>query len=81
MRQWVPIFWALALGATMAACKSESARGNDSSAPGIAAKSAVSAQLPVKEDFEEEATETITEDNLEASLSALEKEIGEDAER
>jgi hypothetical protein len=37
------------------------------------------AELPVKEDFEDEAFGAIDEDNLEAEIDALEKEIAGDA--
>ena len=35
--------------------------------------------IPVKEDFEEEAAASINEDNVEAEVEALEKEIQADA--
>jgi len=38
------------------------------------------ADLPVKEDFEEEAVQKIDEDNLEGQLDALEQEIAADKE-
>ena len=38
------------------------------------------ADIPVKEDFEEEAEKAIDEDNLESQIDALEKEIQGDAE-
>ena len=38
------------------------------------------ADLPVKEDFEEEAIKNIEEDNLESQLDALEQEIAADKE-
>lgn len=36
------------------------------------------AAIPVKEDFEEQARQTITEENFEDRISQLEKEIRED---
>jgi hypothetical protein len=36
------------------------------------------APIPVKEDYEEQARQTITEENLDAQLSQLEKQIQED---
>jgi hypothetical protein len=39
-----------------------------------------SADLPVEEDFEEEATKEINEDNLDDQVAALEKEIDADTE-
>ena len=39
-----------------------------------------SAEIPVVEDFEEEAAESIDEENLEDQVAALEKEINGDAE-
>ncbi|HEY6726770.1 MAG TPA: hypothetical protein VI197_22205 [Polyangiaceae bacterium] len=38
------------------------------------------ADVPVKEDFEEEAQKAIDEDNLESQIDALEKEIAGDKE-
>lgn len=38
------------------------------------------ADLPVKEDFEEEAQQKIDEDNLESQIDALEREIADDKE-
>ena len=38
------------------------------------------ADLPVKEDFEEEAQQNIDEENLESQIDALEKEIAADKE-
>lgn len=38
------------------------------------------ADLPVKEDFEEEAQQKIDEDNLESQIDALEQEIAADKE-
>lgn len=38
------------------------------------------ADVPVKEDFEEEAQQNIDEDNLESQIDALEKEIAADKE-
>jgi len=38
------------------------------------------ADLPVKEDFEDEAFEAIDEDNLESQIDALEKEIAGDTD-
>lgn len=38
------------------------------------------ADLPVKEDFEEEAEQNIDEENLESQIDALEKEIAADKE-
>ena len=38
------------------------------------------ADIPVKEDFEEEARQNIDEDNLESQIDALEQEIASDKE-
>ena len=79
---WLALSTALAL----AACKQQQTEPEKTqeAAPGATAElsdAAVDqADLPVKEDFEEEAVKNIDEDNLESQLDALEREIAADKE-
>lgn len=53
-----------------------SAAPSGSAAPAASASTtAAAADIPSEEDFEDEAEKDITPDNLEAQLSALEKEV------
>jgi hypothetical protein len=79
---WLALSAALALSA----CKKQEteAEKTQESAPVPAAELSDTAidqaDLPVKEDFEEEAVKNIDEDNLERQLDALEQEIAADKE-
>ena len=71
---------ALALGA----CSKQSADKNAEAAASASAAVAMTddaldeAPIPVKEDFEEQARQTITADNVDEQLDQLEKQIKED---
>ena len=79
---WLALSTALAL----AACKKQEPEPENTqeAAPTPAAELSDAAidqaDLPVKEDFEEEAVKNIDEDNLEVQLDALEQEIAADKE-
>jgi len=77
---WLILASALALSA----CKKQEAEQTPEAQPAKAAELSETAleqaDLPVKEDFEEEAAQKIDEDNLEGQLDALEQEIAADKE-
>jgi hypothetical protein len=68
-------------GIALASCRSSSSDSQASSASSTAAltdEALDQATIPVKEDFEEQARQTVTADNLDEQLSELEKQITED---
>ena len=72
----------LILMGAITACdkKPEAVQDTADAAPAELTDEAVDqAEIPVKEDFEEEAYAAINEDNVEAELDALEKEIQGDS--
>lgn len=77
---WLMLAAALALSA----CKKQETQQTPEPQPAKAAEisdtALEQADLPVKEDFEEEAVKKIDEDNLEGQLDALEQEIAADKE-
>ena len=77
---WLALSAALALSA----CKKQETEAEKTQEPAPAAELSETAidqaDLPVKEDFEEEAIKNIEEDNLESQLDALEQEIAADKE-
>jgi hypothetical protein len=79
---WLALSSVLALSA----CKKQEAEPEQTQEPAPTPAAELSeaaidqADLPVKEDFEEEAVKNIDEDNLESQLDALEREIAADKE-
>jgi hypothetical protein len=67
----------------VAACSREqapaaaAASGSSAVVPIIATIASTASSVPVKEDFERQAREAITEENVEAQVKALESEISE----
>jgi hypothetical protein len=63
----------------LAACSKTSSEGQPAPSAAVLTDEALdTAQIPVKEDFEEQAKQAINEDNLDEQLAKLEKEIDSD---
>lgn len=82
MKRYLCLMAASALA--LSACKKQETEQTPEPQPAKAAELSEAAleqaDLPVKEDFEEEAVKKIDEDNLEGQLDALEQEIAADKE-
>ena len=81
---WIIVAGALALSACKKEEPEQKPEGTTETQPAKAAdlsEAAIEqADVPVKEDFEEEALQNIDEDNLESQIDALEQEIAGDKE-
>lgn len=79
------LIWLLAMATVVVACEPEKGSTDAaSSAPSAAAEAKLSdeqldtAEVPVDEDFEDEAEASITADNLDDQVAALEDELSGD---
>jgi hypothetical protein len=74
-----PVLIGLSL-ALLASCEKKSSEESQPAPSAVATTEQAldQAPIPVKEDFEAQAEQTITEDNLDEQLSKLEKEIDSD---